>query len=310
MRKNLLESITNEMRNEDAAPPNSKELFLESTMKRVESWIRSKECAIVTAWRTFYANTTPNTFKPTHSENGRFMEAVKAYRRKIAKGYEPTAEETQRYERMISSGECYEAGEPFKQGDKFTTDEKRHYNRELNAALLQLKYGVTEIRGVFREEGCTGCDSDSEDSFLVVNLSDDPNFKDNLFRLSEYYNQDCFMYSPYGTDKGVLVGTNSSSQPGYKAEVEAGSFNKHVESMYMSRIGNAGFAFGDAEKMKPDSRPAFLDRKAARINAVRQLESVLPSIDDYMDRLDWHNIGGKRCIRECCERVLNQIGLL
>ena len=278
-------------------------LLQESSLNRVSEWIKSKECAFITAWRTRYIHTTPNTFKPKHIENGRFAETIKAYRRKLENGYEPTEDEVLKFKEMESSGECYWSGEEFSEGDIFTSDEKRHYNRELKATLLRLGYGVTNVRGVFREEGITGCDTNQEESFLVVNRNGDPNFKDTLFKLSEYYNQDCFMYSPFGSDEGFNIGTNAADWPGYRNSERAGAFRTNVQHKFMSRIGNAGFAFGDREKMKPDGRPSFRDRKQSRIDKQRK------PMDERFDTIANYGIGGRRSIYECCDRVVEELGL-
>jgi len=266
-KKTLMESIIDEMRKEDGEP------IVEPSINRVESWIRSRECAFITAWRTQYKNITDNTFKPTHLRNG----------------------------------ETFEAGDDFIEGDAFTADEKRFYNQELKATLLRLGYGVTKVRGVFREEGFEGCDPGQEESFLVVNLRNDPDFKRNLFRLSEYYNQDCFMYSPPDSDEWFNIGTNAADFPGYGNESPAGSFQRNVLADFMPRIGNVGFAFGDKKKMHPGNRPSFYDRKKYRVE--KNQSKMDKHLDEQFDTFGNYNIGAKQCICQCCEHVIDFLNL-
>lgn len=90
----------------------------------------------------------------------------------------------------------------------------------LKAKLLYLGYGITDLKGektknqhVFPEKGIY---------YFIVNLSENPNFYDNLFDLSKFFNQDFFLYKPKGTLSAKLIGTNQTANgklfrsfPGY-----------------------------------------------------------------------------------------------
>ena len=102
----------------------------ESTMNRISDYIRNYECAIITAWRNTLQDTTDNTFKPSHISHNK--EKVNG--------------------KVIGRGKKV-AGEPMQNGEDFSTEEKKYYNRELKAALLSLGYGVTQIRGSYKEYG-------------------------------------------------------------------------------------------------------------------------------------------------------------
>lgn len=99
----------------------------------------------------------------------------------------------------------------------------------MKAALLSLGYGVTQIRGPYKEFGQS---ESQEESLFVVNLKDDPKFKKNLFKLSGYYNQDSFMYSPKGSDEGILIGTNNAdflaTVMKFQAETLKGMYNQFL----------------------------------------------------------------------------------
>ena len=59
----------------------------------------------------------------------------------------------------------------------FTHEENREKNKLLKAELLNLKYGVTTVKGIYPE----GMNNESsEESFFVVNKFNDPNFLNNL----------------------------------------------------------------------------------------------------------------------------------
>lgn len=121
------------------------------------------------------------------------------------------------------------------------TREKKLRNIELKKLLMNKGYFVTKLHGIYPE----GMSSEGhEESFCVVNANNDRNFKDEIFKLSELYNQDSFYYKPKGKP-GYLIGTNDS-WPGIgnsTKDDDPGEFMSGVESNYMSRIGNQPFAF-------------------------------------------------------------------
>lgn len=208
-------------------------LLMESTMERVGKWVVDNEVAIITAWRDVYRHVrnASKTFHPKH--------ILKDGKNRTEKGDEMVV------------------------GEKFTTTDKKFYNRQLKAKLLELGYGVTNVRGVYREDKSSN--DGQEESFLVVNLKNDPKFYDNMFKLSEYYNQDSFLYSAKGETTAVLVGTNNAEFPGYNEQIPQGEFTKNVQSMFMSRIGNKGFSFvSDDNPSYDDNRKTFVDRKIDR----------------------------------------------
>lgn len=198
---------------------------------------------------------------------------------------------------------------------KFSKEENRERNRGLKAKLLTLGYGVTNIHGSWIE-GIGGGDSTevAEESFFVVNLNNDESFFDNLFKLSEYFNQDSFLYKQKGDDTAYLVGTNNADFPGYGEKVPTGTLTT-LPSKFMSRIKNAAFAFVDKDKWivkdkksdltdddmndyensyswRKDDKPTFANRKEKRTNEmlkmsedyVKMIENkgiVLETINDY-----------------------------
>ena len=70
-------------------------------------------------------------------------------------------------------------------------------NRMLQQRLRELGYGVTKVTGWYSEENR---EMARENSFLTVNLNDEESFRNNLFELSELYDQECFLYKRSGYD--------------------------------------------------------------------------------------------------------------
>lgn len=85
-------------------------------------------------------------------------------------------------------------------------------NRKLQEQLRDLGYGVTKITGWYPEKDK---ELARENSFLAINLNDEYSFRDNIFKLSEHYEQDCFLYKKAGYDTpAVYVYTNDDCGKG------------------------------------------------------------------------------------------------
>lgn len=125
----------------------------------------------------------------------------------------------------------------------------REWNRVLRATLLRKGYGITNVHGLYREDGWDA--ASDEESLFIVNLKDDPSFVDTIKILGEAFNQDCELIKEKGCDKGYVYGTNSSSFPGYKATKYVGRLVDEVPLNYngaSTSIRNRAFAF------KPDAQ--------------------------------------------------------
>ena len=75
--------------------------------------------------------------------------------------------------------------------------ENDNNNRMLQQRLRELGYGVTKVTGWYPEENR---EMARENSFLTVNLNDEESFRNNLSKLSELYDQECFLYKKSGYD--------------------------------------------------------------------------------------------------------------
>lgn len=90
-------------------------------------------------------------------------------------------------------------------------------NNELQKSLRELGYGVIRVKGCYMPVDKPIVE---ERSFLVIDLKDTADFKEHIYRLSEYYGQECFLYKPLKGEKAYLIGTNEVF--GKRKEVFAG----------------------------------------------------------------------------------------
>ena len=250
----------------------TKKVIEESNIKRIEKWVNEKEIAIITAWRGQFVNLTPKTDIPSHiSHNPK-----------------------KRSEKQV--------GEPFSVGDSFSTEEKKYYNRALKSLLLSYGYGVTNVRGKWIGNFPNNMSSDDEESFFVVNIDNDPDFKDKIFKLSEKFNQDAFAYSPLGTNEGYVIGTNASSWPGYGNTVLLGNFTPNIIAQSMTSIKNRAFSFTN-QPCNKETPKTFQDRKRERMEEVRNIPiGIAESIDSY-------NVIARRLIKEEAQNVSRKLGI-
>ena len=88
---------------------------------------------------------------------------------------------------------------------KYKRKENNERNRTLQKKLRALSYGVIRVKGCYAE---IGRPLEKENSFLVFDLEDTKDFMQNIYDLSEYNEQDCFLYKPVDEEVAYLVGTN------------------------------------------------------------------------------------------------------
>ena len=90
-------------------------------------------------------------------------------------------------------------------------------NRRLQKKLRELGYGVTKITGWYTEENR---EMARENSFLTVNLKEEDSFQDNLSELSEYYEQECYLYKKSGYDTPAVYIYTKDFDEHHKGDVE------------------------------------------------------------------------------------------
>lgn len=227
----------------------------ESSLNRAIQFMLHHDIACITAFRGKFENATKNTLDDRPQE-------LKDYDKE--RGIKNASEKT-----------------PY----VYKTEEKKKRNKELKAVLLKHGYGVTAISGNYIENFNTpNAREMGENSYLVVNLNDDPNFYNVIFQLSELYNQDCFLYKPKDSDEAYNIGTNNGEWPGYNNKETAGKFHQNVKSEFLSRIGNSSFAFKtDGSEIENDKTPYnFQTRKQNRAKDYRnEAKEIFETYNDF-----------------------------
>lgn len=114
-------------------------------------------------------------------------------------------------------------------------------NRELQETLRAMGYGVIKLQGFYAE---VGQDVSKENSFLVFDQNDDPNFYENLYKLSEKFDQDCFLYKAAEEDVAYLIGTNEDFIRDNGERVEVGRLHiGNLSAKTYSEIGSGRISF-------------------------------------------------------------------
>jgi len=128
--------------------------------------------------------------------------------------------------------------------------------KELYSVLQSLGYSVTKGVGYYSEENSITTSS-KENSFFVVNIHDDPKFKENIVNLGIYFCQDSVLYKEQTDKDAILIGTNNSEFPGFGQIHKLGIFRGGRESEFITRIKGSPFTFSEAADHNVMSRGAM-----------------------------------------------------
>lgn len=261
------------------------DLLIESGVNRIKHWIDQCDIACISACRWRIKDITKGT-NPVDVE--RYNEAVAKY--KALYGNENLPQDF---------------------GVDVSKKENEERTRQMKAYLVAKGYGVTEITGSYIEGfGSKNQHEVGEKSFFVVNLKNSKNFLVDIFKISEFFNQDSVLLKPKG-EPAYLIGTNNAEWPGYGEKSDAKNFHA-LAGRFMSRIGNAAFSFandnnlvmrknqndvhnGDEDDYEheflyhSDDRPSFQTRKNDRINDKNEnikytlSSNLIESFNRYVD---------------------------
>jgi len=114
-------------------------------------------------------------------------------------------------------------------------------NRILQETLRAMGYGVIKLQGFYAE---VGQDVSKENSFLVFDQNDDPNFYENLYKLSEKFEQDCFLFKAVDEEVAYLIGTNDDFIRDNGERKEAGRLRiGNLDAKIYSEIGSGRISF-------------------------------------------------------------------
>lgn len=121
--------------------------------------------------------------------------------------------------------------------------ENNNRNDELQKDLRKLGYGVIRVKGCYPE---MGKEVEKENSFLVIDLEDDPDFTYRLYEKSESYEQDCFLYKPIEEKTAYLIGTNDNFG---KERIEVAGILRinSLSAEQYSEIGSGRLSFEPAQ---------------------------------------------------------------
>lgn len=126
----------------------------------------------------------------------------------------------------------------------YTNDENEYRTKLLRAKLLKHRFGVDKIDGTNIEKLSTSNAKHlDENSFLVINLNNDPNFKDKLIELGKEFCQDAVWIKEKDNDF-YLYGTNYASEPGFGNRLPAGGkFLDGIRQMFIAKLKYPPYPF-------------------------------------------------------------------
>lgn len=230
-------------------------------------------------------------------------------------------------------------------GHTFTPEENAERTLLLRAALLSCySYGITPIGEKYiKQVGASKAAPIPEQSILVVNTDNSPNFYKVLFKLSEYFNQDYFLYKPQNAYSAYKVYTNAARYEKEEKEIimygekqKAGRLYCHISDEFLARLNSKSSVITTDEFLPsntqnlPNAQTAeqIANQTAGRI--VNQ--TTVPKADQKAERkadqkrhaltkeinqeiescmIDdigkWHGIAGMRCIYLRAQQVINAI---
>lgn len=134
------------------------------------------------------------------------------------------------------------------EGEVYNLELNKKNSTELKQKLLSLGYGVTLVKGTYIENFKTGNEKEvQEDSYLVVDLKDTGNLKDDLIKLGKKYEQDSITFSKPNGEYYLISSNNCpGGYPGkgkIGVEIKLGKplFGKNGE--FFSKVNGRPFVF-------------------------------------------------------------------
>ena len=140
-------------------------------------------------------------------------------------------------------------------------------NHELKGALLGKGYGVTAMDGAFIEKfGQPEAKIiKGEDSWFVVNLKDDPDFKSNIIKAGRHYDQDSVLLKERGSEEAYYYGTNATGKPGLDKIDQCGIFRGGKSGQFMTAIKGRPFVFEAESDFNFSTRGRFFPRDVKNV---------------------------------------------
>ena len=192
----------------------------------------------------------------------------------------------------------------------------------LKAKLLYLGYGITHLNEEKNQNQCIS--RAKENCYFVVNLSDDPNFYDNLFNLSEFFNRNFFLYKPHGTLSGQLIVTNQTAtgklfhrNPEYHQTMKSGLFHPDGFDETLSEMRNKMIRYNlnknknqDIDFIRRDilseetfKKLSIVSKAACARSAAKVTLDNISSYEDYSNTIRPVKISNPKLLGEAFEYV-------
>ena len=146
---------------------------------------------------------------------------------------------------------------------EYSKKENYERSRILKAKMLDQRFGVTKVKGSYVENFETPEALEVvEQSMFVLNKNDDPDFDQNLVKLSKEYEQDAVLFIPQGGKGAYLYGTKEGNDyPPLDQTIEVGDLKMGEEDEFMTRIRSRPFTFKEEletyEKLSRNSKWAL-----------------------------------------------------
>ena len=102
---------------------------------------------------------------------------------------------------------------------------------------------------------------------------DDPNFHNEMERLSEKYCQDSVLIIPQGGKGAYLMGTNNSDYPGYGEKEVVGNLKMGKEAEFMTRVKGRPYTFTVTESLETFKGLTRLEKMAVKSICKRLIKS-------------------------------------
>ncbi len=145
--------------------------------------------------------------------------------------------------RLLSHFKNYDAAILTAYRSSLTKEENKERNRQLYKALLSLDCSITQVEGRYTEEE-TGRNA-KENSFVVVNMKNKPEFKKTIVKLGKHFEQDSVLFIRKGSPAtAYLYGTRKNdSHPKMDEEIPVGKLTSKISGNFFTRIKNKKFVF-------------------------------------------------------------------
>jgi|DEB0MinimDraft_3_1074331.scaffolds.fasta_scaffold46315_2 hypothetical protein len=134
---------------------------------------------------------------------------------------------------------------------EYSLEDNLKRNRQLQAKLQVLGYGVTKVDGSYIENFKTpNAKEVKEASFFVVDLKDGGKLEQDLRKFGEEFMQDSILFIPKREEgkivKGsILIGTNKcpDAYPGYGKKVQFKDMTFGKDAEFMTKVSGRPFTF-------------------------------------------------------------------